>query len=333
MDANAPIQVRVSAKTDVGRARETNEDACSIAELESGSLIDASDADRQVDVGHSGILLALSDGMGGHQAGEVASALVLESLKSELSRGVDGSIQARLDEAIQRANRDVRTAAMSADRKGMGATLVVVFIRDTQAYIAEVGDSRGYLLRAGRLRQMTRDQSLVQLRVEQGVMTASEARHAPARNVILQAVGLDTRVRCAIGRLELRRGDRLMLCSDGITNEVSDDELRQIMTDSPPRAACETMIALANERGGHDNQTVIVADVLGEALSEPVEFESVTSTFQVLQVFQHSRAGRAPTAPAVTPAATPKPRPKPVRAPTPPPVVAATSVDYEDPEL
>jgi serine/threonine protein phosphatase PrpC len=176
----------------------------------------------------------------------------------------------------------------------MGATLTAVFVRGTEAYIAEVGDSRGYLLRNGRLRQMTRDQSMVQLLVDQGVLTREDARRAPGKNVILQAVGLAPDVRVAIGRLELRRGDRLMLCSDGVSNQITDEELRQIMTDSAPREACETMIALANERGGEDNETVIVADVLGEDLEEPVEFETVTSTFEVLQARPHKQRRRTP---------------------------------------
>ena len=107
----------------------------------------------------------------------------------------------------------------------------------------------------------------------------------PGKNVILQAVGLSPDVRVAIGRVELRQGDRFLLCSDGVTNAVTDEELREIMTGSKPRAACETMIALANDRGGDDNETVIVADLAGEALAHPDEFESVTSTYEVLQAF------------------------------------------------
>jgi hypothetical protein len=174
----------------------------------------------------------------------------------------------------------------------MGATLTAVFIRGTEAYIAEVGDSRGYLLRNGRLRQMTRDQSMVQMLVDQGVMSKEDARRAPGKNVILQAVGLNPDVRVAIGKLELRRGDRLRLCSDGVSNQISDDEIREILTRSEPRAACETMIALANDRGGEDNETVIVADVLGEELREVEEFETVTSTFEVLQAFEARPSGK-----------------------------------------
>ena len=320
MEPTAPaVKVMVCAKTDVGRARQTNEDACSITELASGQVIDATDCDREVDVGLKGVLLALSDGMGGHQAGEVASALVLESLAGELQHAGKGPIHRQLEDAVHRANRKVHEAARTADRHGMGATLTAVFIRGTEAYIAEVGDSRGYLLRGGRLRQMTRDQSMVQLLVDQGVITREDARKAPGKNVILQAVGLAPDVRVAIGKLELRRGDRLLLCSDGVSNQISDEELRQIMTDAKPREACETMIALANERGGEDNETVIVADILGEDLNEPVDFETVTSTFEVLQAFEArpSKSRRNRTPPAGLAAATGVAQPVPVTIPTP----------------
>jgi serine/threonine protein phosphatase PrpC len=301
--------VLVCAQTDVGRARSTNEDACSITELASGQEVDAVGRDALVDVGVKGVLLALSDGMGGHQAGEVASALVMQSLAAELSHeDAHMPIHRQLEDAVQRANLVVHEAAKTADRHGMGATLTAVFIRGTEAYIAEVGDSRGYLLRNGTLRQVTRDQSMVQLLVDQGVLSRDEARKAPGKNVILQAVGLLPDVRVAIGRLELRRGDRLMLCSDGVSNQITDDELRQIMTDSPPREACETMIALANERGGEDNETVIVADVLGEDLNEPMEFDTLTSTFEVMQAFdtkpekiRRTPARGAPAIPRVIP--------------------------------
>jgi PPM family protein phosphatase len=295
VDPRAPeIRVLVSAKTDVGRHRQTNEDACSITELETGSVIDALDRDCTVNLGTKGVLLAVSDGMGGHQAGEVASALVLESLQRELTQNPDKPLHKHLEDAVHRANRRVHNAARSAERHGMGATLTAIFIRGSEAYIAEVGDSRGYLLRNGRFRQMTRDQSMVQLLVDQGVMSKEDARKAPGKNVILQAVGLNPDVRVAIGKLDLRRGDRLLICSDGVTNQVSDDELCQILTRSEPREACETIIALANERGGDDNETVIVADVLGEELPEVDEYETVTSTFEVLQAFEARPQGDKP---------------------------------------
>ena len=333
------MKVLVCAQTDVGRARKTNEDACSITELESGTVIDLQGADHTLDVGLKGILLAVSDGMGGHQAGEVASALVLESLQRELTQDAKAPTHKQLEEAVLRANRRVHNAARTADRHGMGATLTAVMIKGTEAFIAEVGASRGYLLRNGRLRQITRDQSMVQMLVDQGVMSEADARKAPGKNVILQAVGLAPDVRVAIGRLELRRGDRLMLCSDGVSNQLTDDEMRQIMTMSPPREACETMIALANERGGDDNETVIVADVLGEDLAEVDEYETVTSTFEVLQAFEarpNKQRRRTPVSVPIT-----QPTDKPIE-PAPsapvviemeasPPPVAAANPDDEAP--
>jgi len=280
------ITMNVSGLTDVGRARETNEDAFEIADLATGRAIDVMRVTRYVDVGDHGVLLALSDGMGGHQAGEVASQLVLESLRRALHTDpLQRPVKDKLEDAVLRANRAVLNTAKEAKHHGMAATLTAILLHGVEAYITEVGDSRAYLVREGRLRQITRDQSLVQLMVDSGTLTPEEARKSPSKNVILQAVGLKSELRVAIARLALRNQDRLMLCSDGVTNLVSDDELRAILTDSDPRAACETMIALANERGGDDNETAIVADLSGEGLAHPDEFESVTSTYEVLQAF------------------------------------------------
>ncbi len=286
----------VSAMTDVGRSRTTNEDAFSITDLASGKTLETVGTDYSIDIQERGVLLALSDGMGGAQAGEVASALVLDSLQQAMARDPRGAIHEQLESAVQRANRNVFEEAKSGDKHGMGATLTALFVRGDEAYIAEVGDSRAYLLRKGRLRQITRDQSLVQMLVDKGVMTAEEARTSPSKNVILQAMGLRRDVRVAIARLRLRRGDRFVLCSDGVTNPVSDPELQEIVTQSDPRAACETMIALANERGGEDNQTAIVADLTGDDLPLPDEFETVTETYEVLKTFDPQYRGRPVTA-------------------------------------
>ena len=289
------VRMIVSAATDVGRTRSTNEDAFAILDVASGRAVEAVGADQAIEIQDRGVLLAVSDGMGGAQAGEVASALVLDSLQRALAREAKGAIHEQLEAAVQRANRNVFEEARSENKHGMGATLVALFVRGDEAYIAEVGDSRGYLLRKGRLRQMTRDQSLVQMLVDQGVMSPEEARHSPRKNVILQAMGLARDVRVAIGRLRLRRGDRFVLCSDGVTNPVSDAELQQIVTSSDPRAACQTIIALANERGGDDNETVIVADVVGEGLPLPDEFETVTETYEVVKAWTPTYHGRPVT--------------------------------------
>ncbi len=279
------VTLNVSGLSDVGRARETNEDAFEVTDLATGRAIDANNIARFIDVGDHGVLLALSDGMGGHQAGEVASALVLESLRHALADQTQKPVKDKLEAAVHRANNAVLNTARSAQHHGMAATLTAILVHGVDAFITEVGDSRAYLLREGRLRQITRDQSLVQLMVDSGAMTPEEARRSPNRNVILQAVGLKSELRVAIARIALRANDRFLLCSDGVTNLVSDDELRDILTDTDPRMACETMIALANERGGDDNETAIVADVSGESLPRSDEFESVTSTYEVLQAY------------------------------------------------
>lgn len=301
----ANVRMLVSALTDVGRARDTNEDAYTVNDLATGNKLEAADGDHLVDVQDRGILLALSDGMGGHQAGEVASALVLESLQAALAAEGEkpALIAEQLEQAVQRANLSVVDAARTTDRRGMGATLTAVFVRGPDAYIAEIGDSRAYLLRNGRLRQITRDQSLVQLMVDHGVLSPEEARESPSKNVILQAVGLSTDVRVAIARLALRRGDRFLLCSDGVSNAISDDELRELLTGQTPHHACRAMIALANERGGDDNQTAIVADLAGDTLEAADEFETVTSTYEVLQAYEASFAGKAVSAAAAEAAA------------------------------
>ncbi len=289
------VRIIVSAATDVGRARTTNEDAYAITDLATGAAVQATGTDHAIEIQERGVLLAVSDGMGGAQAGEVASALVLESLQRALSRDAKGAIHEQLETAVQRANRNVFEEAKQENKHGMGATLIALFVRGDEAYIAEVGDSRGYLLRKGRLRQMTRDQSLVQMLVDQGVMSAEEARNSPSKNVILQAMGLARDVRVAIGRLSLRRGDRFLLCSDGVTNPIADAELQDIVAQSEPRAACEKLISLANERGGDDNETVIVAEVTGEDLPLPDEFETVTETYEVVKQWAPMYRGKSVT--------------------------------------
>jgi PPM family protein phosphatase len=295
MSPAAGVRVLVSALTDVGRARSTNEDAFAVMDLASGSELRAERTSSAIPVQDRGVLLALSDGMGGHQAGEVASALVLESLQRALRDVTAAPIHEQLEQGVRVANKHVKAAARIRSRHEMGATLTAVLVHGGEAYVAEVGDSRAYLLRQGRLRQITRDQSLVQMLIDRGMLTAEEARQSPQRSIILQAVGLLDDVRVAIGRLDLRWGDRLLLCSDGVSGAIADDELRSILEGSDPRAACETMIALANARGGHDNQTAIVADVFGDGLDQPAEFETVTSTYQVLKAFEATIDGRPVT--------------------------------------
>lgn len=306
----------------MGLVRANNEDAFSVTDLATGTSFETGDGAAAIDVHDKGVLLALSDGMGGHQAGEVASALVLDSLRTAMQAGDDDSIEAKIEAAVRRANADVARAARTGDKGGMGATLTAVFVGGSDAYVAEVGDSRAYLLRRGRLRQITRDQSLVQMMVDKGLLSKEDARISPHKNVILQAMGLADDVRVAIARLRLRRGDRLLLCSDGLSNSLSDDELREILGGDDPAAACRRLIASGNEHGGEDNLTAIVALLEGDGLDPPRPAESVTATFEVIKEFVEPDDRSTPPPPQPSPpSASSTPSPKgatPLPAPTAP---------------
>ncbi len=279
------VTLTVYAQTDVGLVRASNEDAFVVADLTSGAVV----AERRMtrcEVGPQGVLMAVSDGIGGHQAGEVASALVVESLCREMASGERGEpSDVRLERAAVQANRDVWQAAQSPGRENMGATLTALFICGKTAYVAEVGDSRAYLLRGGQIAQVTRDQSYVQLLVDSGAMSPAQAKTSGLSNVVLQAMGLKPDVSVALGKIELRQRDCLVLCSDGLSNKVRDDELRQIVLTSPRLdVACAQLIEVAKQRGGEDNITAIVAGVSGD-LPPLVSGESIAETFFVLQEF------------------------------------------------
>lgn len=279
------IRLRVAARTDVGKVRKNNEDAFTVADLDDDGLLDRSGKPKDFDVGRRGVLLVVSDGMGGHAAGEVASALVVDSLRASLGQEADvESMEGLIDEAVKQANADVFEAAKKRAREGMGATLTAVLINEGIAYIAEVGDSRAYVYRQGRLRQMTKDQSFVQILVDSGAITSEQAKNFTQKNWIVQAMGLEPDVEVSIGKLRLRRGDRLLLCSDGLHNELEDRELAEILAGDLD-AACDRLIELANERGGGDNITAIVAEATGDGLPNPFQQESVTQTFEVIKEF------------------------------------------------
>jgi serine/threonine protein phosphatase PrpC len=278
------INLEVSGQTDVGKVRDKNEDAFIVADLTGGDLL----GDRQVgqfEIKERGVLLAVSDGVGGHKAGEVASALVVESLRRSLAAGSDQQPDAQLEEATLRTNREVWQAAHYPGREKMGATLTALYIRAGVAHIAEVGDSRAYLLRGGTMRQVTRDQSYVQWLVDAGALSPEAAQSSKQRNVILQAMGLEPTVKVALGRLELRQRDCFILCSDGLTTMVGPAEIRETVLGSPGLdVACARLVALANARGGEDNVTVIVAGVSGD-LPPLAPRESLSDTFSVIKEF------------------------------------------------
>jgi serine/threonine protein phosphatase PrpC len=199
--------------------------------------------------------------MGGAEAGEVASALVLRSLLLSL-REQGSASEAALHAAVERANQDVWTAAATPGRTGMGATLTAMFIHGDEAHVAEVGDSRAYLRRGGVLQQVTHDQSYVQALLDVGALKPDEAARSPLKNIILTAMGQGPDVRVEIGRMPLRPGDKVLLCSDGLSNEVSATEINEALAVAEPAVeTCHKLIALANQHGGRDNVTAVVAEV------------------------------------------------------------------------
>ncbi len=286
----APSYLSVAGRTDIGRHRAKNEDCFVVADLSGGALLDGA-LHARFDVGERGVLLAVSDGIGGAEAGEVASALVVETLTRALATAApDTPRDALLNHAVQKAHRAVSTVAKQESTK-MGATLTSIFVHAGQAYIAEVGDSRAYLIRGGAICQLTHDQSMVQMLVDSGVLPADQADESPLRNVILQSMGQKRDVKVALARLELRDRDCLLLCTDGLTTLVHDDDIRDIVLKAGrPELIAGELIALANDRGGFDNITVVVAGI-GGSLTKLSADEPFTNTFETLTSFEMQPKG------------------------------------------
>src|SRR5207302_3720294 len=176
----------------------------------------------------------------------------------------------RLREAVEAANRQIHSyAAAHPEVRGMGTTTTAVGVLGDHFFLSQVGDSRAYLIRQGQAVQLTKDQSLMQRLVEAGELTEEEAAKSERRNISLQALGPDPKVKVDLTHQEVRRGDILVLCSDGLTGQVKKEEIAQIVTSTPElSAACDKLIALANERGGPDNITVVIARFDGDGLRD-----------------------------------------------------------------
>jgi serine/threonine protein phosphatase PrpC len=267
------VWVSAVGRTDVGLVRANNEDAFLLGTMFGGRRAEGKTLDRQIQ-GQEGLLLAVSDGMGGAQAGEVASALVVRSLRKLIEEAPqdEGQVDAWLGRVVERVSTRVWEAARRSGRSGMGATLSALLLRNGYGHVAQVGDSRAYLLRAGRLHQVTHDQSYVQVLLDAGVLTPSEARTFPLRNVILQTMGQGPGITAALTRVALCQGDVFLVCSDGLTGSITDDELRDVMVSTPSlEKVAVRLVDLANERGGDDNTTVVLSRVEGASLPSPTE--------------------------------------------------------------
>jgi PPM family protein phosphatase len=230
------VRITAAAATDIGRVREGNEDAY---------LNDAP-------------LFAVADGMGGHQGGEVASRLALETLEVLFKHG-----RGTLADQVREANRAVfERSGRDAAVAGMGTTLTAAVAEAGRLRLAHVGDSRAYLLRDGELRRLTEDHTLVQRMVERGEISEQEADVHPHRSVLTRALGTEPDVQIDEGVLDAQDGDRILLCSDGLTGMVADDEIERILRDAfEPRDAVRELVRAANAAGGVDNITVVVLDL------------------------------------------------------------------------
>jgi protein phosphatase len=229
------MRVRGAAATDIGLVRDGNEDSYLVEDP----------------------LFAVADGMGGHRGGEVASRLALETLQTQFRRGAGD-----LAEQVQEANRAVFEESLRNRRvAGMGTTLTAALVEGEHVRLAHVGDSRAYLLRGGELRRLTEDHTLVQRMVQEGEITQEEARVHPHRNVMTRAVGVDMTVDVDDRSVEVHAGDRLLLCTDGLTGMISEQRIGGILVDArDPQEAAHHLVDAANEAGGIDNITVVVLD-------------------------------------------------------------------------
>ncbi|MER3396087.1 MAG: Stp1/IreP family PP2C-type Ser/Thr phosphatase [Acidimicrobiia bacterium] len=239
------MKLRVAALTDTGLVRTSNEDAFLVAEP----------------------LFAVADGMGGHQAGEVASGTTIATLK-ELADGIasDEDPSAALVESAKAANRAVyEKAAGDPSLLRMGTTLTAAVARDGQLSIAHVGDSRAYLFREGRLEQLTQDHTLVAEYVRHGRMSEEEAKVHPNRSIITRALGVEPDIVIDTVTLGIKEGDRVLLCSDGLYSMVSDEAIAEILEKVPDTAAAtRELVDAANAAGGEDNTTVLIIDVVAD---------------------------------------------------------------------
>lgn len=283
------VQLVVHGATDPGMQRAENQDHFLVADLSTGengagmvlspsSETGAVEPSPEIQLGPKGALILVADGMGGAAAGSVASKMaagwIYEELVESWSVGRDSTPERfiiGLRDAVTATNAKVyQQSARYPQYRGMGTTVTAVGVLGGFLFLAQVGDSRAYLVRSGVATQLTRDQSLVQELIDAGAMSEDEAEASEHRNVILQALGVAAEVQVDLTYQELRRGDTLVICSDGLVRTVQREEIAQVVGGPDPLIeVCDRLVALANQRGGPDNVTVVVARVDGPGLEPP----------------------------------------------------------------
>ena len=278
-----PILASVFGKTDRGRTRDHNEDTFLVADLSTGNASLMPEV-REHEIGPRGSLFMVADGMGGAVAGELASEmaadLIYRHLATAWAADPDSSAERfafRMREAVLLANARIYAYAREhPEVRGMGTTVTAAGVYGEDLYLTQIGDSRAYLVRNGTAIQLTKDQSLMQRLVDAGELTEEEAEQSERRNIILQALGPDPEVKVDLTHQTLRRGDTLIICSDGLSGSVRREEFAEQVTEhSDLPSLCSALIDLANERGGPDNITVVAAHFSGGGLREASDSEGV----------------------------------------------------------
>ncbi len=243
--SKAKDPITVGFRTDVGCVRPQNEDSIYVKLP----------------------LLVVADGIGGQEAGEVASQIAVETMAEDAPEYVNAKL---LGQAVIAANHEVmRGVETGRGKPGMGTTMTAALVEGNQMAVAQVGDSRAYRLRDGHLEQLTHDHSLIAAMIESGQITAEEARNHPSRSIITKALGSDPDMVPDLFEFELKKGDKILLCSDGLSSMIYDSDIEQILKETPdPQDAAEKLVDAAKEAGGMDNVSVIVANISNDKPAE-----------------------------------------------------------------
>ena len=249
------LKMRVYAATDIGQQRTINQDYVYATEEQIGPLPN---------------LLIVADGMGGHRGGDYASGFVVEGLRSLIKRSDESEPIKILNQAISEVNKNLWLEAQSnAQLYNMGTTLVVATVVDGKVYVANVGDSRLYLVHENEIMQLTKDHSLVEEMVQNGKLSRDDARYHPKKNMITRAVGIENKVDIDFFDSEIGEKTKILLCSDGLTNMIEDEEIMEITNSLDDLGdICYKLIDRANEEGGKDNISVVLADDVESSTGE-----------------------------------------------------------------
>ena len=238
--------MRISAKTDVGKVRPNNQDSYAAGEFQNGVT-----------------WVVVCDGMGGYRGGNIASSAAVKTISERITGSyrenmTSSSIKNLLVTSITNANFEIfDMAAANEELKGMGTTVVAALITKKAIYIAHAGDSRAYLAADGKLKQITKDHSVVQELVDSGEITREQAMDHPQKNLITRALGVEEIVKVDFTVEDIKGDETLLICTDGLTNEVTEDEILRVLSEKPFEEVADTLVNMANENGGNDNITAV----------------------------------------------------------------------------